>query len=48
MISPDGKAYGAYGAHAFDQAMADCQAHSARCEPYVVNDDVVWTGPGKK
>ncbi len=47
MISPDGKAYGAYGVHAFEQAMTNCQAHSARCEPYVVNDDVVWSGPGK-
>ena len=47
IISPDGKAYGAYGVHAFEQAMTNCQAHSARCEPYVVNDDVVWSGPGK-
>ena len=47
MISPDGKAYGAYGVHAFEQAMTNCQAHSAHCEPYVVNDDVVWSGPGK-
>jgi dienelactone hydrolase len=47
MISPDGKAYGYYGKNAFEQAMANCLAHSAHCEPYVVNDDVVWSGPGK-
>jgi len=43
VISTDGKAYGVYGEHAFEQALVNCQAHSVHCEPYVVNDDVVWS-----
>jgi dienelactone hydrolase len=48
VISADGKAYGVYGAHAFEQALVNCQAHSVHCEPYVVNDDVVWSPPGSR
>jgi dienelactone hydrolase len=43
VISPDGKAFGVYGKQAFEQALANCQAHSTHCEPYIVNDDVVWS-----
>ena len=42
VLGTDGRGYGVYGDHAFEQALVNCQAVSAGCAAYVVNDAVVW------
>ena len=46
VIAPDGYFYGAFGLHAFEQAWLNCLAASRGCEPYLVDDAVVWRKGG--
>ena len=42
VITKTGGLYGTYGSHAFEQAWVNCTAVARGCEPYIVDDAVVW------
>lgn len=42
VISKSGGVFGAYGNHAWEQAWVNCTALAKECEPYIVDDAVVW------
>jgi hypothetical protein len=46
VITSSGSAYARYGApDPFTAAWLSCQNESSACEPYAINDDVVWVYP---
>jgi dienelactone hydrolase len=45
VLAPNGSAYAHYGPDAFAAAWLSCQDASSICEPYAIDNDVVWTPP---